>query len=232
MATGYRISELARRSGFSASTLRYYETVGLLPDPERTDSGYRSYDDTALERLAFIARAKAMGLSLAEVAELVALWTDGPCPPARDRLRALLEGKVAEVRTRQGQLTTLSAQLDHLLRSLAAADPADRCGPGCPCDVDLPPPPAGCTLPSPAAADRAAQWADLAARSTERTPTPDGLRIRLPADPVVVARAAELAVLEAGCCAFFTFTLVIDAAGAWLDVAAPADARPLLEALV
>ncbi|HEX7275873.1 MAG TPA: MerR family transcriptional regulator, partial [Acidimicrobiales bacterium] len=228
-----RISELSRRSGFSPSTLRYYETVGLLPDPDRTDAGYRVYGDDAVERLAFVARAKGLGLSLTEVAELVELWADGPCAPTRERLVALLEAKIGEVRGRLGQLSTLAVQLEHLLRSLAAPDsqPADRCGPGCGCDAALPPPvPVGCTLSAAAATDRTAEWADLVAHATELTATPGGIRLRLPADPTIVARTAELAVLEVGCCAFFTFALTVDAAGVWLDVSGPADARPLLEA--
>ena len=65
--TGLQISELARRTGFPPTTLRYYETLGLLPRPGRTAAGYRVYDDRAEERLAFIARAKAMGLGLEEI---------------------------------------------------------------------------------------------------------------------------------------------------------------------
>ncbi len=60
----YRIAEVAERSGFPAATLRYYERVGLLPEPSRTAAGYRDYDDRTLERLAFIARAKRLGCSL------------------------------------------------------------------------------------------------------------------------------------------------------------------------
>jgi len=234
MDTGYRISELARRSGFSPSTLRYYETVGLLAEPDRTEAGYRIYDDDAVERMRFVSRAKAMGLSLAAIAELVALWADGPCPPVQARLRHLLEAKAGEVRAQLGELTTFAVQLDHLLRSLEATDPADLCGPGCGCDSALPPPvPVGCTLPTAVAvADRTGEWAELVAHATAREATPDGLRLRLPADPSVVARAAELSVLEAGCCAFFAFTLRVDGAGVWLDIAAPPDARPLLDAML
>ena len=234
MGTGYRISELARRSGFSPSTLRYYETVGLLARPDRTEAGYRIYDDDAVDRLRFVARAKAMGLALTDIAELVGLWADGPCPPAQERLRHLLQAKAGDVRGQLGELSTFAVQLDHLLRSLEATDPADRCGPGCGCDASLPPPvPIDCTLPTSAAvADRTGEWTELVAHATEREATCDGLRLRLPADPSVVARAAELSVLEARCCGFFAFTLRVDGAGVWLDVAAPPDARPLLDAML
>jgi len=58
------ISQLARRSGVPASTLRYYEKVGVLPAASRTDSGYRLYDEDALARLTFVQRAKALGIEL------------------------------------------------------------------------------------------------------------------------------------------------------------------------
>ncbi len=51
MTTGLRIAEVARRSGFTPATLRYYEEIGLLPTAGRTGSGYRAYDDAVLERL-------------------------------------------------------------------------------------------------------------------------------------------------------------------------------------
>ena len=58
------ISQLARRSGMPASTLRYYEKVGVIPPATRSDSGYRLYDEKALARLAFVQRAKALGVEL------------------------------------------------------------------------------------------------------------------------------------------------------------------------
>jgi MerR family copper efflux transcriptional regulator len=67
---GLRIAEVARRSGFSPATLRYYEDIGLLPATSRTRGGYRAYDERTLERLAFIARAKQLGCSLEEIADL------------------------------------------------------------------------------------------------------------------------------------------------------------------
>src|SRR5262245_61575779 len=124
---GYRISELARRSGFTSSALRYYETVGLLPPPERTLAGYRISDEAALERLAFIRGAKSMGLALEDIAELVGLWADGPCAPVQDRLCKLLDAKATEVDAQLGDLVRFTAQLDHLRRSLAETEPAERC---------------------------------------------------------------------------------------------------------
>ena len=240
---GYRISELARRSGFPPSTLRYYETVGLLPVPDRTAAGYRSYDDDALARLAFIARAKTMGLALDDIRDLVALWADGYCAPVQDRLRDLLDRKVGEVGQQLAELSRFARQLDHIRQSLAAAAPAtpppERCGPGCPCDTGPEPAPApeairvpiDCTLSPIQAADRTAAWVDLLSRASSRQATPNGVRLGLPADPELVARAAGLSVQETDCCAFFSFQVTVTASGVWLDVAAPPDAQPMLDGL-
>ena len=62
----YTIGEIADRSGFSASSLRYYEGIGLVEPASRTASGYRLYNDGSLDRLAFIARAKQLGCTLDE----------------------------------------------------------------------------------------------------------------------------------------------------------------------
>lgn len=87
MGTTYQIAEAARRTGFSSSTLRYYEDISLLPPAARTEAGYRAYDDGALARLAFIARAKQLGCTLDEIADLATAWEGGRCEPVQSRLR-------------------------------------------------------------------------------------------------------------------------------------------------
>jgi hypothetical protein len=81
----YRISELAERTGFSASALRFYEQAGLLSASERSAGGYRLYDQAAVERLAFIARAKQLGL---------AAHHRGPVPIRTSHLRGPLHDPV------------------------------------------------------------------------------------------------------------------------------------------
>jgi MerR family copper efflux transcriptional regulator len=94
--TSYRISDAARRTGLPTSTLRhYYERIGLLPAPGRTDSGYRAYEERALERLAFIAHARALGLRLDEIGELADLWDADRCGPVPERLRELITAKIS-----------------------------------------------------------------------------------------------------------------------------------------
>ena len=77
MTTAYRIKDVAARSGFSTATLRYYAKIGLLPQAVRTDTGYRLYDDRTLDRLSFITRAKQLGCTLDEIADLTTAWDGG-----------------------------------------------------------------------------------------------------------------------------------------------------------
>ena len=87
-----RIGEAARRAGVRVSLIRYYEEIGLLPEPERV-SGQRRYDDTVLRRLAVIDVAQRAGLSLDEIRELVQHGND----PMNDRLRQLAERRLPEI---------------------------------------------------------------------------------------------------------------------------------------
>jgi MerR family transcriptional regulator, copper efflux regulator len=82
----FTIGEAAARTGFPPSTLRYYETIGLVAPSERTDAGYRLYDERALARLAFVSRAKQLGCTLDEVVDLVGLWDGDGCAPIQRRL--------------------------------------------------------------------------------------------------------------------------------------------------
>jgi DNA-binding transcriptional MerR regulator len=75
-----RIGELGERADLSAKTLRYYEDVGILPDPGRTSAGYRDYDQSALERLRFIKAAQAVGFTLGEIREVLAFADRGEAP--------------------------------------------------------------------------------------------------------------------------------------------------------
>lgn len=89
-----RIAELARRAGLSTATLRYYEDEGILRPASRTESGYRMYGDEALQRVGFIQRAKALGLTLREIQQL----TEQPADASQEhaRLRHALVHKLAD----------------------------------------------------------------------------------------------------------------------------------------
>jgi DNA-binding transcriptional MerR regulator len=123
------ISQMARRSGVPASTLRYYEKIGVIPPAARSDSGYRRYDEAALVRLAFVQRAKALGVGLDDLADLVHLWDGQECAPVQERLRALVHQQRATTHERLAELTQLASDLDAVSASIGDA----VCGPDCVC---------------------------------------------------------------------------------------------------
>lgn len=123
MASGdrLRIGELARRAGVAPSLLRYYEEQGLLRPAARTPAGYRLYGPESLARLGFIQRAKALGLSLREVRQLVAEPAD---PVTRlARLRHAIAHKLADIQRRLHELELLRADLAALAERLGAGLP-------------------------------------------------------------------------------------------------------------
>lgn len=79
------MSKLAEGAGVSADSVRYYERIGLLPEPDRSPSGYRLYDEEALERIRFIKRAQRFGLRLEEIGELLDIRERGLCPCGHTR---------------------------------------------------------------------------------------------------------------------------------------------------
>ena len=89
-----RISEVATRSGIPATTLRYYETVGLL-EAQREANGYRSYDESVLERLSFVESAKHLGLSLPEIVDLLSAVEGETCTQVRETLYPKLRDRLA-----------------------------------------------------------------------------------------------------------------------------------------
>lgn len=93
-AISLSIGEVAARAGVRPSAIRYYESIGLLPDPERV-SGRRRYGPEIVPTLAVIETAQRAALSLREIGELLAASTDGK--PVGDRLRGLAESKLPEV---------------------------------------------------------------------------------------------------------------------------------------
>ena len=117
------IGELAEALDIPTRTVRFYERKGLLPEPARAENGYRVYDDTSLARLRFIRTTQAAGLTLAEIASIIGVRDDGIAPCSH--VNALLETKLAEVRERRRQLTTLEAELSELLDRSRRLDPAD-----------------------------------------------------------------------------------------------------------
>ena len=124
-----RIGELAADVHLNPKTIRYYEEIGLLPAPRRTAAGYRQYGVADRERLRFIAKAKAMGFTLREIGEILALRDGGeePC----SYLDSLLDHKLAAIDVQLALLTQLRAEFQALRTEMAvtACSSTPICGP-------------------------------------------------------------------------------------------------------
>jgi Cu(I)-responsive transcriptional regulator len=107
------IGEAAAASGVSAKMIRHYEALGLVPGVARTDAGYRQYDAGTVHNLRFIRRARDLGFSTTEIAELLALWRDGGRSSAEVKKIALahvadLQRRIAEMQAMQRTLSELA----------------------------------------------------------------------------------------------------------------------------
>lgn len=106
----FQIGELAAEFGINAKTIRYYEEVGLMQASTRTPAGYRLYTDTEREQLRFIVKAKATGLTLDEIGEVLALRRSGETPC--DQVLAIVDRKLSSV---DRQITALMDFREELL---------------------------------------------------------------------------------------------------------------------
>lgn len=110
-----KIGELARATGAKVETVRYYETIGLLGAPARSDGNYRLYDQAALGRLSFIRRARALGFAIDEVRQLLDLSEDAarPCAAVDAMARTQLDAvdrKIADLKALRRELSGLLDQ--------------------------------------------------------------------------------------------------------------------------
>jgi MerR family transcriptional regulator, copper efflux regulator len=261
LSTTFQIAEMAQRSGFTPATLRYYEEIGLLTPASRTDAGYRLYDEASLERLRFIARAKQLGCSLEEIAELTQAWDGGSCANLQQRLRQAVTDKIDDAQAQIADLTTLAADLQRAAATLSSQPIDGPCDDTCGCISDA------TATTDTTAAGRTRTLIPLTAKADATTlaegPEDVPIACTLGAGDMatrleewnallaaVVARRsladgfrlefapdtdvteiARLAAAEQGCCRFFAFTLVIDTRGIALEVHAPAEGQPVLTAL-
>jgi len=112
-------AELARQSGCHLETIRYYEKIGMLPEPPRTAAGYRVYDADHLARLRFILRARELGFSIDEIRGLTDLVDDGD--PSCGEVKARTEAHLADVRAKIADL----ARIEQVLADTLACCPGD-----------------------------------------------------------------------------------------------------------
>lgn len=116
---GMRIGVLAERLGINPKTIRYYESIGLLPTPARRPSGYREYGKEDAERLAFVRTAQRFGLRLDQIREILAFRERGdrPCGFVLDVVRrelADLDERIAELQRTRAELGNLLARAETL----------------------------------------------------------------------------------------------------------------------
>ena len=119
------IGEVAARAGVTTPTVRYYESIGLLKKPARSDAGYRRYSEATVGELEFIKKARALGFSLDEIGEIVQLTRSGKRPCAR--VMDLARTRLADVDRQMRRLAAFRAQLvNELSRWEEPAEPG--CG--------------------------------------------------------------------------------------------------------
>ena len=112
-ASPLNIGEAAKRSGVSARMVRHYEGLGLLPGVARTESGYRQYTDTDIHSLRFIKRARDLGFSMPEIAELLGLWHNRRRASAS--VKRIAERHLGELEQRIADMQAMQRTLSHLV---------------------------------------------------------------------------------------------------------------------
>jgi DNA-binding transcriptional MerR regulator len=232
IVNGLRISELAERAGVTTSTVRYYERIGLVAAPRRTAAGYRAYDADAEARLRFITRAKRMGLSLDEIAELMGVWDGTNCGAAKERLASLIDDKRAAIARQIVELRTFEEQLAAVRSNIVASPTPTTCDAdlGC-CAPELSPIPVACTLPAGERPEREAAITSLFAQVQAWKRTNRTLSLRFVATSTIEADVARLTAEESACCAFLAFdTRRIGSELVWEITAPSEEAEAVLDA--
>ena len=119
------IGQVAKLSGVGIETVRFYEREGLLAEPGRTQGGYRQYGKEVVSRLGFIKRAKELGFSLREIADLLSLRMDSTttCETVRERART----KIADIEAKIKTLLKMKAALLKVTKQCRGQGPTSEC---------------------------------------------------------------------------------------------------------
>ena len=107
-----KIGEAARASGVSAKTIRYYESIGLIPRASRSESGYRSFVQMDIDTLSFVQRARSLGFSVKDVARLLDLWRDRS--RVSSAVKTLATEQLGEIDRKIDELRSMRDTLEHL----------------------------------------------------------------------------------------------------------------------
>lgn len=118
-----KIGQLAEQTGLSTKTIRYYENIGVLPPPDRAPNGYRTYQTSVAERVAFIQDAQSAGLSLLEIQMILDLRDSGEatCGHVTDSL----ESRLAEVDRQMEELQRTRSRLTEIIGRARSLDPSE-----------------------------------------------------------------------------------------------------------
>lgn len=108
------IGEAAKATGISQKMVRHYESLGLLAHPPRTDTGYRLYDEDALNTLHFIRRARDLGFGIPEIAQLLDLWRNRRRSSAT--VKKMAQAHIDTLQQRIDSLQAMKRSLDHLVK--------------------------------------------------------------------------------------------------------------------
>ena len=122
---GLTTSKLAKAAGVNVETLRYYERRGLLPEPPRRASGYRSYPLENVERLRFIKGAQALGFTLEEIQQLLSLRVDTQA--TAEDVRQQAQEKVVQIEAKIAALQTMHDALVSLINQCHGTGPTSEC---------------------------------------------------------------------------------------------------------
>jgi MerR family copper efflux transcriptional regulator len=117
-----KIGQLADQTGLSTKAIRYYEDIGVLPEPERAANGYRSYTTDTAERISFIRDAQSAGLSLVEIQMILDLRDSGESTCGH--VIGSLEGQLAEVDRQMADLERTRDRLADIIERARSLDPA------------------------------------------------------------------------------------------------------------
>lgn len=118
-----RRSDLARLTGCNLETIRYYENIGIMPEPPRTAKNYRAYDDTHVARLRFVMRARDLGFTLEEIRDLLGL-VDGKAGTCAD-VQALATHHIESVRAKIADLRRIENVLSETVSRCSGEDVPD-----------------------------------------------------------------------------------------------------------
>ncbi len=115
MTKSMNIGEAAHQSGMNARLIRHYESIGIIPKPLRTDTGYRQYSETDVHILIFVKRARSLGFSMKEIKKLVSLWRNKS--RASSDVKALAIQHIDELEKKILALQEMTKTLKHLAKN-------------------------------------------------------------------------------------------------------------------